>query len=123
MAKNVRCSITAVLLLCVAAVPVRPARAADYDWREPGKAETAAVLSCLRQGDTAGLVALFEDGLDIDQLLPLDNDHIPILSLAISTGRLKLVEFILAEGADVDTMSTTIMQHVERVTKTFTVRY
>ncbi len=110
------------LLLGTAAVAGGPALASEYDWRDPGTKETEAVLACLRDGDAVALDTLMEDGLEVDQLLPLGGHHVPTLSLALSTGRIGIVEHLLEEGADVDTISTRETRQTESVQHNVRVR-
>lgn len=112
----------AFILLCSALVAGGTAFALDYDWRDPGTEETEAVLSCLRKGNVKALDAIMADGLGIDQTLPLGNHRVPMLSLALSIGSIRVVKHLLDAGADVDTMSSAEMQRMEMVPHSVKVR-
>ena len=55
------------------------------------------------------------DGLGIDQTLPLEKHRVPMLSLALSIGSIRVVKHLLDAGADVDTMSSGEVQRTEMV--------
>ena len=120
--KNLGRFFFAFLALSLAAAVGGSAFAADYDWRDPGKAEVEAVLSALGKLGTEGVDELLDDGLGINQLLPLAGNRVPLLSLALGTGRAEVVEHLLDEGADVDLMSTRDVRHTEHDQYTVKVR-
>jgi len=110
------------LALTAAAAMGGSASAADYDWRDPGKAEVEAVLSALGKSGTEAVDDLLDDGLGVDQFLPLKNNRVPLLSLALGAGRTEVVENLLDEGAEVDLMSTRDMRRTEHDQYTVKVR-
>ena len=91
-------------------ITASPLAAADYDWSKPGKSETAAVQDALRAESPAGLEALLYDGLEADQRLPEGRAKVPLISLAVKENNAETVLFLLAQGADVDAMSTGIVE-------------
>lgn len=95
----------AVLVVTAVALP-----AAGYDWSNPGKSETAAVKTALREGFPESLEALLYDGLEADQRLPEGRARVPLLSLAVMAENEEAVRFLLAQGADIDAMSTGIVE-------------
>jgi len=84
--------------------------AADYDWSDPGRKETSAVLAAVRESSPADMEALLYDGLEVDQRLPQGGASVPVISLAVIGGSEKAVQFLLAQGADIDAMSTGIVE-------------
>jgi len=95
----------AAVLFCGAALTGGDANADDYDWSRPGTRETEAVISAIEKGDTAGLEVLLNDGLDVDELLPDKQHWIPPISMAAAVDQVEIIEYLLAQGADVDRMS------------------
>jgi ankyrin repeat protein len=103
--RAVRTGTLAAVLFCGVGLTGGAASADDYDWSRPGTSETEAVISAIEKGDTAGLEALLNDGLDVDELLPDGQHRIPPISIAAAAGQVAVIEYLLAQGADVDRMS------------------
>ena len=103
-------ALRAGLAAALAVTTAFPAAAADYDWSSPGKKETSAVVAALREPSTAALEALLYDGLEADQRLPRGRAMVPVLSLAVQEGDEKPVRLLLDRGADLDAMSTGIVE-------------
>jgi hypothetical protein len=97
----------AAVLVVTTAVPLC---AADFDWSNPGESETAAVKTALREDFPAGLEALLYDGLETDQRLPEGRARVPLISLAVMANNEEAIRFLLAQGADIDAMSTGIVE-------------
>ena len=96
--------------------------AEEYDWDNPGQTEMKLLLAVMNNGNTTLMEEFLDGGLAVDSLMPVEGDRVPLLSLAMSTGRMKLGEFLIARGADVDQMSIATVTRVETAFKTVTLR-
>ena len=116
-----RCA-AAVAAFLVLSVPGGDLLAEEYDWDNPGWTETQLLLAVMRNGNTEILEECLDGGLPVDSLIRINNDRVPLLSLAVSTGQVGLAEFLLARGADVDQMSIATVTRVETTVTTYTQR-
>ena len=108
------------IFLCTAGTGT--AGASEFDWREPGRAESDAVLAALDRLGTETMEELLYDGLDPDQVFTLETVRTPVLSLALAAGRTDVAALLIDEGADVELMSTKDARRTEYVSVTTKVR-
>ena len=118
----IRRSFAAVAAFLALSLPGGDLLAEEYDWDNPGRTEIQLLLAVMRNGNTEIMEECLAGGLEVDSLIPIKRDRVPLLSLAVSTGQAGLAEFLLARGADVDQMSTATVTRVETALKTLTQR-
>lgn len=119
--RPLQCAVALAVLLVSGGFGV-DLHAEEYDWDEPGQTEMDLLLAVMRNGNTVLMEEFLDGGLAVDSLMTLKGDRVPLLSLAMSTGRIELGKFLIVRGADVNQMSTATVTRVETAVKTVTLR-